>query len=1457
MVEYFNETLEDSFMDFIPYSLDITGENLEDLLAYDDLFLDFFNCFLSLPVFPQALFYNRLTGAFDELEDVRPDVTNSLTSLSPSTQYGPTDEEREKMLEWARQERLPLFLRTQLFRELKLVKLLLKPLDNDRQSTSRESSRNIRGYSRASESYISSLSISGEKSTNNNLDDLDFAWEEPDYPALFPYQRPGSRAVSLPAMFFLENGKYDLHPSLTSAKRKSSQPISLKPRSSITTRSSETNSEFHFKFQPITGRTSETSDGQAVLMNSNSWQRNLVRTGEEDLFNENLMNSQLARMGSEVKSKSSHSKAPASSTEEAFLRGARALSAPVNFDHYIHMSDENMQYFENFFGEIEPETDGHSYVQFDEEGVTEEQTEVDMRNMEGRLKMSIQQMKERILGSHSAFEEFRSFLQGTTGEHLLSFWLECENFKDVMEDFDDAENMKTLNNHFKNIQDKFKLKLTQDALDQIIKAATTNMRVSHTIFLRTQYDVLRRLRAYWLPRFLIHCEMTGAVSLNEDETLDLTGQSYQPYKFKFVAQDQKLFKSHGGQSQTPLFPSISCVHSTPVLPEDAKDFASRQHLALSYDTGRISQRRMFPKQRSTVSAKSRRSASSLRKSTKERFVMALSADRLAGGPFQRYLSKLEDQSLLDSLMFWEDVTEFGSTEDKSFDRLLRLCQAWNIFNKYLSEDSPHRIELPRKEIEYLHHCLERAREYMEASLFDHTKILAAEKLEKVWVRFLKEDLKTFLDCRTKAGADSPPSTAEAIEITVTEYDIVIKRPRPWIRRAKATRTPGSTASERARRLNRALLMAEDVDDDKKAKKRAEARERRKEMERARRKAIRAAYARQKASKEQNLTESSMQLAPNATVLEASKIENVPSINEVMENKPVMNMFKKYVSEDDRETNNLMQLYYDLETYFSITSSKSRKETQALHIVKLYLEPDAKRYVNLDNEQLTSQIAEQTEHPSFEILRDVHSFIMPKVEEIFKEFMLKQSEELGVDPQSLATISQAELTLRLSTEQAMMASWDKKKLKGKTELLGKQYLDKIRELEFASVKVNVMEDRASARAAKSKKAAQHSELQKPPKDQDLEDKQAARSKKSNTNQQTEGLTPRQIYEARVRRYQLKTISEKEELENYQGGFMPRKGNNRLLRDDDVRLPLHSYSSIGSQSSLSQASMLGPLPRTARRAGKKKATGRAQPTREHKNELLTALNQSAMGHLSIPMLYFYKYLLKHGHEDETPQIDKDLFFYIEVQKFKDCSHSYSDEELLRGKVQSIVDCFLESCYSPALQIDIPMDMHQKALKAAQRYVTGKEITPTLFDEAQIYIFKDLLLYWAGFRRATTCPSDLVKRPVLKYEKMLRRRLENIQNYQAPSSEFTLPSIPEGAVPSFSISLSEGIRFKVYTPPPPPIVRGHTNLTQDESVTGTPQPDGQLRDHKSSKNGLLFTEGSLVRSRNSSRKSSIAAR
>lgn len=60
--------------------------------------------------------------------------------------------------------------------------------------------------------------------------------------------------------------------------------------------------------------------------------------------------------------------------------------------------------------------------------------------------------------------------------------------------------------------------------------------------------------------------------------------------------------------------------------------------------------------------------------------------------------------------------------------------------------------------------------------------------------------------------------------------------------------PGSTATERARRLQKALIMAEDIDDERRAKRKEEMLQRRKEMERERRKAIKAAYARQREAK---------------------------------------------------------------------------------------------------------------------------------------------------------------------------------------------------------------------------------------------------------------------------------------------------------------------------------------------------------------------------------------------------------------------------------------------------------------------------------------------------------------------------------------------------------------------------------------------------------------------------------
>lgn len=57
----------------------------------------------------------------------------------------------------------------------------------------------------------------------------------------------------------------------------------------------------------------------------------------------------------------------------------------------------------------------------------------------------------------------------------------------------------------------------------------------------------------------------------------------------------------------------------------------------------------------------------------------------------------EDRRLVSCLLFWQDVTDYGKEEDRSADRLLRLCHAWNIYNLYFPDGSNYPIGRP--------HCL--------------------------------------------------------------------------------------------------------------------------------------------------------------------------------------------------------------------------------------------------------------------------------------------------------------------------------------------------------------------------------------------------------------------------------------------------------------------------------------------------------------------------------------------------------------------------------------------------------------------------------------------------------------------------------------------------------------------------------------------------------------------------------
>ncbi|XP_076099180.1 uncharacterized protein LOC143068768 isoform X15 [Mytilus galloprovincialis] len=1213
-------------------ALEITGENLEDLLAYDDLFLDYFNAFLSLPVFPQRLTYNRLTGAFEESDINERSIHSSSTrgNNSDGLPYGPTDEERERLLEWARTDRLPLFLSTQLFREFKLCKLLLRPLD-DRYSASRGSSQQIRGYSRQSESYVSSLSNSADNSAHDEIDDDDFGFGEGQYrySALFPYQRPGSRAYSVPNRIYL--GSETTYRGSTNTETQYSQEKAI------------IKSATHRKKKQKDGKpNSEAKEGKASVKFENP--------------------------GDDVKKLQLKQKKYTSEAEEAFLRHARVLSAPVNYEDY--MRHPLFGDFDFLFGEEEPDPNGQVYVQFEDERGSEEQTETDVKNLEGRTRMSLQQLKEQILGTSEGMEGFKEFLSNTAGYALLNFWLDCEYYKDAMENFEDESSNDIRNRLFRDIQDRYKMNLTIDAKNSISKAAS-NANLSHTVFIRTQYDVLRRLRAYWVPRYLIHVERELSLS---------------PYanRLEIPKQSAKTF--------TPFFPSISLVSSMPVLPDDVLTFSKTKNWEHLSQGGRRLDSRItsakFKIGQAPPPTSQRRVLAQLRFGL-DRFQIALATDKLAGGPFQHFLTMQDNKLLLSMLLFWQSVTEYGAAEERSADRLLRMCHAWTIYNNHIAPNSYHYIGFSPSEQDEIHKQLLNATDFIEASVFNSAKQYAMSRLQQAWIRYLKEDLKGFLDAHVLARGLSPPPTADVIEITVLNDQLVISRPDPWVRSRKdspsvsniLSRVP-TTESQRARRLKDAFQ--DDVDSEKRAELRMLARLRRKDMERERRKAIRNAYRRVREAKKKK--GSAEQKEDGEEELDGDTENKSPKppppFSEMVDNRSIMKAFKKHLQEaDDKERFFMIQLFHDVEKYLSYGGNKSvakKKDAQATLIYKTYADSHGKKKITF-NEKLQSKFSERPKTPT---LKEMQHYILPKIDEVFKPYIQDKAAENGMEPREFLNLSQAELSLRLDTNLAV-PNWKK--------------------------------------------------------------------------------------------------------------------------------------------------------------GRKGKTGRGHPTKEDKDEFNKGLKQAAAGNMTLQMLYFYKYLLKHG-EDDGKDKDKDFFFYIESLKFKECSQPYADEELLRRKVQSILDCFLESAITPTLQIDISSACCEKTLKAAQKYLAGKEVVPSIFDEAMVQVYPDLLGYWAGFKKTFTPPEDPNKRPITKYQKLLKSRLEKIDGFQLPSQVFPLPAIPEGAIQAYSFSLADGVKWRKES-----VFMGSMELSNSEAGSIMGSPTGE---HSDVTTAVSMRRPSIVGTRESTR-------
>ncbi|CAH1792455.1 unnamed protein product [Owenia fusiformis] len=1257
----------------------ISEENLEDLLAYDDLFLDYFNAFLSLPAFPQPLYYNRLTGTFQEREGVVSHSIHGSVVLPETPPYGATDKEREHMLAWAKAERLPFFLNTELFREFKLCKLLLRQLEDGRMS-GKSSQQQVRGYSRQSESYVSSLSNSADNSANEDSTDY-----EGEYvicggirrSALYPYERPGSRALSLPPKLGL--GHVDSQDPSSSrslhgadSKRTVSKNTSRSAGSKQTGRTSSKN-------QTVPPQTFDSGMGTSLMPSTREdmGPREITFTTRNDTVLDSINEDEIGpSVSRQVSAKSERSSKVVKSAKRRQSKtqnggdvkqskaenGKRANSAPQNYLDFLGM--KNYSDYDAMYGEDEPEA-GDMLVTFQEEFQDEQTTEIEVKTLEIKLNMSLQEMKEKMLGSVEKMAAFKRFLDDTSGKFAFSFWKDCEYYKDTTETWDETSGLISRNKLFRDIRDRYRMNLTKEARAQLAKASGSS-NLSHTIFIRAQYDVLRRLRTYWLQRFILHQERTN-------KEIFLTPRSdYESITSEVPDLPQKslVSRSQTVVSNTTFFPSISLVNSLPVRAEEVLHAARTCDWEFIRKSGRALDNRV-------KSAKVRFEPTTASSRTlRERLITALSTDRDAGGPFKQFLERT-DPYLLANFLFWEDVTEYGQSEDRSADRLLRMGHAWLIFNRYLSLNSPYNIGLMPAERDKMYAVLLNTRDFVEAKLFQGAKNHATILLEKAWIRYLKEDLKTYIESRIRDTDDDVPTTADEIEVVVEKEQVIVRR-RPWV-----ARYPQSTDSERGQRLRTALSMAESIDEARRTEIRQKMRERRRIMEKERKKAVRAAKARQaelKKMKRKNVTfkkkeeqaeqdqyddedqneeDSNRGYSPqyresrNRSVRSEESDEkpaDVPSEKKVTfstmaDNKGVISLFKKYMAENEtRERMNLLNLYLDVDAYKSMGAKtdpkdKKKKDLQSNYIFKTYFESTARKKVHL-SDKIYARLSVEKDRPRSPTLKETQNHLTPQLTELFDNFWKSQADEFGMDSKQMANMSQAEMALRSDNDTSLLKGWNKKK----------------------------------------------------------------------------------------------------------GG----KNN--------------------------------------------KPDGRAQPTKEDKVEFLMMLTESCQGDMPIKMQYFLKYLVKHGEDDGFPMADKDLWFYMEVQRFRDCHHSFSDEQLLQRKVQSMLDTYLDASTQPSLQIDISSDIHQKTIRSCQRYLAGKDMSPGIFDEAQYLVFKELLPYWAGFSKSYKPPVDNA-RPMTKHEKDLKKRYELFESWEPPKkADFQLPTLPQrGAVCSVTFTMAKGIEYK----------------------------------------------------------------
>ncbi|ETE67605.1 Regulator of G-protein signaling 22, partial [Ophiophagus hannah] len=616
-------------------------ELLEELLTYDDIFLDFFNAFLALPAFPLRLQYDRLTGRLQELDGFLLESPSHLAEEASSSYYGATDAERERALSWLAQERFLPFQRTVYYLEYKLAKLLVCPLDEN-YPVNRYA---IRGYSRQSDSTavssIPSFPSTNQASPGMRRDDL---------------LRCPSQTRSTPAYL----GRFT----------KSSGQMSLDVFLELSDILSFGQSQFeehpsrfqHSRLRPDTG---------IEKRNGSSW----TNADEQVISSVHLSKTESNQEVIEFRNNSNYEKS---------LSGRRQV------------------------------------LQFDltETSISKEEQQ-DTCCPSGSGSAALQQLKEDVLGTRAGMEDFMEFLHNTLGSHLLNFWIDCEDIMDCTRHLETTvspqETQLFFSSAFRDIQAKYRLAVPP-AFQEQLEESVGEEETAFASLSRKQYDALRRLRSYWVPRFLIHYQRIRQLRFEPSSEVPI---------------EEELSWSGGFPFSLPMLPVM----------DDQKDM-------MNY----MKRNKDWKMMKSRKGTGSNRTLSSLNDSfetlTTIRFLEALRCDLGDGDGFLHYLTRFEDPQKINHLLLWKKLKCYENEQENQANPSEVQNIAWQIFHMFLASYTECNSELSSSMLDYIQHLeriLSTGSGDLTFSAFQPMIQYVLPILGEAWLHYVRHEVTTFLE----------------------------------------------------------------------------------------------------------------------------------------------------------------------------------------------------------------------------------------------------------------------------------------------------------------------------------------------------------------------------------------------------------------------------------------------------------------------------------------------------------------------------------------------------------------------------------------------------------------------------------------------------------------------------------------------------------------------------------------